>query len=123
MNILIVEDEDILRDTYNLILSTDPYSISVAADGQEALEMCEGTKFDLILLDLMMPRVDGVAFLESFVKNDKPLPPVIILSNLSSGDELARALSLGARKNVVKADMSPRELLSLVRYELQASAV
>jgi DNA-binding response OmpR family regulator len=120
--ILIVEDEELLRDTYNLILSSEPYSISIAADGEEALALCEETVYDLILLDLMMPKVDGVAFLEQYGKKETPMPPVIILSNLSSGDELARALTLGARKNVVKADMSPRQLLSLVRYELQAAA-
>jgi DNA-binding response OmpR family regulator len=117
--ILIVEDEEILRETYRLILSTEPYIISVASHGEQALEMCEQTTFDLILLDLMMPKVDGVGFLEKFNQTNVPLPVVIILSNLSSGDELTKALTLGARKNVVKAEVSPRQLISLVRYELQ----
>jgi DNA-binding response OmpR family regulator len=118
--ILIVEDEEILRETYRLILSTEPYAISVAEDGEQALKLCAKIEFDLILLDLMMPRVDGVTFLERFEKLGTPRPTIIVLSNLSSGDELAKALTLGARKNAVKADMSPRQLLSLVRYELQS---
>jgi DNA-binding response OmpR family regulator len=117
--ILIVEDEEILRETYNLILSTEPYSISVAVDGEEALMFCAKTTFDLILLDVMMPRVDGVAFLERYSELDKPMPTIILLSNLSPGDKISKALALGARKSVVKADVSPRQLLSLVRYELQ----
>jgi CheY-like chemotaxis protein len=117
--ILVVEDEEILRDTYQLILSTEPYDISVASDGERALALCEHTAFDLILLDLMMPVMDGVTFIERLAARQPILPAIVILSNLSSGDELSRALALGARKNVIKADISPRQLLALVRYELQ----
>lgn len=119
--ILIVEDEEILRESYKLILSTEPYTVMAASDGGEALKICEKHTFDLILLDLMMPRVDGVTFLEKFHLAPDAATKVIILSNLSSGEELTKALKLGAHKNVVKADMSPRQLLSLVRYELQSS--
>jgi CheY-like chemotaxis protein len=117
--ILVVEDEEVLRETYSLILSTEPYSISVAADGEEALTLCADTDFDLILLDIMMPKVDGVTFLERYSELNKPLPTIILLSNLSPGDEINRGLALGAHKSVVKADVSPKQLLSLVRYELQ----
>jgi CheY-like chemotaxis protein len=117
--ILVVEDEEVLRETYSLILSTEPYSISVAADGEEALNLCADTDFDLILLDIMMPKVDGVTFLERYSELNKPLPTIILLSNLSPGDEINRGLALGAHKSVVKADVSPKQLLSLVRYELQ----
>jgi DNA-binding response OmpR family regulator len=119
--ILVVEDEETLRDSYQLILSTEPYDISVAADGEQALRMCQDKQFDLILLDLMMPRVDGATFLERYEKLRLPPVKVIIMSNLSSGDELAKALALGAYKSVVKADISPRQLLSMVRYELQGA--
>ena len=119
--ILIVEDEELLRDSYKMILSTEPYTIKAVSDGGQALQMCKEMTFDLILLDLMMPRVDGVTFLEKYQDLGLPASKVIVLSNLSSGNELARALQLGAHKNVVKANMSPRQLLSMVRYELQAA--
>jgi two-component system response regulator ResD len=115
--ILIVEDEDVLRESYEMIISTEPYYIDVAKNGQEALDKCEKTEYDLILLDLMMPVLDGVGFLKKF-KNSKS--KVIILSNLSSGDDLEQALRLGAQTNIVKASLSPRELLSTVRYEITA---
>jgi DNA-binding response OmpR family regulator len=118
--ILIVEDEEILRESYRMILSTEPYNIKTAMDGEQALLLCDETEFDLILLDLMMPKVDGVAFLERYKKKSLQTSKIIILSNLSSGEELTKALSLGAYKNMVKAEVSPRQLLSLVRYELQA---
>jgi DNA-binding response OmpR family regulator len=119
--ILLVEDEEVLRDTYLLILSTEPYDVRAAADGGEALQLCKQIDFDLILLDLMMPRIDGLAFLEKYKELHMPASNVVIMSNLSSGDSLSQAISLGAYKNVVKAEMSPRELLSMVRYELQSS--
>lgn len=116
--LLIVEDESILRETYQLILSTQPYLCDVASDGKEALELCKVKSYDLILLDLMMPIMDGVEFLESYNDLDGVKSKVIVLSNLSSGKEVDRALELGAEKNFVKSDLSPSQSIALVRYEL-----
>src|SRR5436305_6439992 len=117
--ILVVEDEDILRDTYQFILSTEPYDIYTAADGKIALELCEENDFDLILLDLMMPVMNGVEFLEKFSAEEHPNTKIIITSNLSAGDMLSRALEMGALRNIVKADITPKQLLSTVRYEVE----
>jgi two-component system nitrogen regulation response regulator NtrX len=113
--ILVVEDEPLLRDSYKIVLSTQPYHIDVAANGKEALEKTKAMTYDLILLDLMMPIIDGPGFLEKFAPDE--MTKVIILSNLSSGEQLARALKLGAHKTVLKADLSPQQLVSMVRYE------
>lgn len=117
--ILIVEDEDLLRESYEMIISTEPYDVDVAKNGQEALDKCNRKTYDLILLDLMMPVLDGVEFLKRF---DCPETKVIILSNLTYGDALEQALKLGADSNLVKAALSPRELLSKVRYEVTSIA-
>ena len=119
--ILVVEDEPTLRDAYEMILSTEPYIINVAENGEEALQLCKSTDYDLILLDIMMPKVDGVMFLQRFPQLKRPQPKIIIMSNLSAGEEVAQALELGAVKNILKANLSPKQLLSLVRYELQAN--
>lgn len=116
--ILLVEDEDILRDTYVTILSTQPYLLDVAENGKVALDLCQKSSYDLILLDLMMPVMDGVTFLEHFTKDDSGTSKVLIMSNLSSGTELERAMALGSYRNMVKAELTPRQLLALVRYEL-----
>ena len=105
-----------------MILSTEPYVIHTAGDGQEALDLCGEHNYDMILLDLMMPRVDGVAFLQKYKEAYDNPAKVIILSNLSSGDRLTNALELGAYKSLVKADVSPRQLVTMVRYELQSVA-
>lgn len=122
-NILIVEDEEILRNTYQIILSSEPYNISTARDGEEAFKLVkENNNFDLILLDVMMPRMDGIVFMQKCMEANIALNAVIILSNLSSGDQLEKAMTLGARRSAVKAELSPKQLISLVKYELQAQA-
>jgi CheY-like chemotaxis protein len=118
--ILVVEDEDVLRETYDMILSTEPYLIETAANGEEALAKCLKTSFDLILLDLMMPILDGVGFLNKLNEHSETLPKIIILSNLSSGTELETALKLGAQNNILKASLTPKQLLTTVRYEVEA---
>lgn len=116
--ILLAEDEDILRETYQTILSTLPYSADVAENGQVALEKCRQQTYDLILLDLMMPVMDGTAFLEQYMSIKPSHTKVIILSNLSSGKELEKAIELGAHKSIVKAHYSPSQLRAMVTDEL-----
>jgi DNA-binding response OmpR family regulator len=85
--ILVVEDEPLLRETYEMILSTQPYLVETAENGKVALEKCKSEEYDLILLDLMMPIIDGVEFMEHFMPQASPRTRVIVMSNLSSGDE------------------------------------
>lgn len=118
--ILLVEDEDLLRESYSIILSLEPYETMVACNGQEALDLCSKYSFDLILLDLMMPVMSGVEFLEKYLQGTTNPSKVIVLSNLSFGEELKRAMELGACKSVLKADLSPRQLIAMVRYEVEA---
>lgn len=120
--ILVVEDEPILRETYEMILSTLPYDFDVAGDGQAALDKCRDNNYDLILLDIMMPVMDGIEFLENYDQLDKMKSKIIILSNLSHGKELIRANQLGVTKNFVKADLSPKQLVSAIRFELEANS-
>ena len=118
--ILLVEDEEILRDAFMMILSTEPYIIHTANNGQEALEKVLQTEYDLILLDLMMPVMDGITFLEKIQNQEIGNPKVVLLTNLSSGKETDRALKLGAHARTLKSDLSPKQLLTMVRYEVEA---
>lgn len=118
--ILIVEDEESLRDAYQIILKTQPYIVDVASDGQEALDKCQDETYDLILLDLMMPNVNGIGFLERFDSINHESTKIVVLSNLSDTANLDKAMALGASKAVLKADLSPKQLIATVRYELEA---
>lgn len=119
--ILLVEDEPIIRDSYLLMLSTQPYEVDFATNGQEALNKCAQKTYDLILLDLMMPIMTGIEFLQRFHPEKHHKTKVIIMSNLSSGIELGKALQLGAYASVLKAELSPRQFLTMVRYEIEAA--
>jgi CheY-like chemotaxis protein len=113
--VLVVEDEQSLNAAYKLILEKAGYKVSVAFDGNEALEKIKESVPDIILLDLKMPRMDGIAFLESYQpKLLKKKPRIVVFSNFDLQDEIDRAFSLGADKYVLKAWAAPKDLLKIV---------
>lgn len=119
--ILVVEDEDLLREGYNTILSSEPYIIDTASNGKEALAKFTSHKYDLVLLDIMMPVMDGVTFLEKIsALPERGNAKVILLTNLSDGQEIDAAMQSGASGHLLKANLSPRQLLAKVRYEVEA---
>ena len=119
--ILLVEDEPILRETYQIILSTQPYETDYVENGKEALEKCKSKKYDLILLDIMMPVMNGIEFLKSVENIHDLKSKIIIMSNLSSGKEIDEARDMGVQKHLLKSNISPSQLISEIRYHLEAS--
>lgn len=121
--LLLVEDEAIIRDAFSIILSSTGHELDIAINGSEALELCEKQVYDLILLDLMMPVLDGVEFLrQADLRRAAPDTRVVVLSNLSSGDSVAEAVELGAHRHEIKANLAPTELIKLVEEELALRA-
>jgi CheY-like chemotaxis protein len=117
--ILVVEDEAILLEAYVMILQNAGYNVVAARDGQEAIDFLEKTNPDLILLDLRMPRVDGIGLLRELRNNNKKIKSkIIVFSNLDSQHEINEAYSLGADRYILKAWASPKELLQLVEDTL-----
>ena len=118
--VLLVEDEKILRDAYTILLEAQPqYHLDVATNGQEAVDLCQKTSYDLILLDLMMPVLDGVGFLKKAnLKVKSPHTKVVVMSNLSTNEGLTKAIKLGVSRHEVKSSLSPSEVLSVIRQEL-----
>ncbi len=114
-NVLVVEDEQSLNDAYKLILERAGYKVTTAFDGSEALERIAEKEPDVILLDLKMPRMDGIAFLEAYQPRLlKRKPKIIVFSNFDLQDEIDRAFTLGADKYVLKAWAAPKDLLKIV---------
>lgn len=120
-SILIVEDEPELAEVYQTLLGQSGYHITVAHNGESALTAVEEKKPDLILLDLRMPIMGGVEFLEKYdVKEKHKDVKVIVFSNYDMQDEIDDAYRLGADRYVLKAWASPKELLQIVKDSLSS---
>lgn len=119
--ILIVEDEQSLNEAYQMILRKAGHQVQAAFDGKEALELAADNEPTLILLDLRMPRMDGIEFLRHYnPKKQHPHVKVIVFSNYDMQKEIDEAYSLGADRYFMKALASPKELLQVVEHTLAA---
>jgi two-component system, NtrC family, nitrogen regulation response regulator NtrX len=118
-DILVVEDEKLLNEAYVLVLSNQGHKVGTAFNGEEALKKTTGKNYDLILLDLRMPKMDGVEFLKRYnPKKDHPKTKIIIFSNYDDQDEVNQAMENGATRYILKAWSSPKELIKLVKDTL-----
>lgn len=113
--IIIVEDEEILKNLLHKKLTAEGYQVDVAEDGEEGLSKIRADKPDLILLDIIMPKMNGIEMLEEMVKDDllKDIP-VIVVSNSGQPVEIDRAQKLGARDWLVKTEFEPQEVIDKV---------
>lgn len=117
--ILVVEDEEILLTALTEELTSGGYEVEGAENGKVGLEKAASYKPDLILLDLVMPEMDGMEMLQE-LKGDEGLReiPVVILTNLSDYERISEALSLGAMDYLVKANYKLEDLLEKVKNVL-----
>lgn len=120
--ILLVEDEEVLREAFSIVLSTIPYESDTAADGSVAIKMCQNSNYDLIFLDLMMPSMNGVDFLEEFAKSHAKTK-IIIMSNLATSNLLEKALNYDVCRSILKSDMSPASLIEIIYEELGSPSI
>ena len=118
--ILLVEDDQILAKLYQTKFQKEGYEIQLAYDGQEGLDKLKAFTPDIIILDLIMPRVDGFSFLQK-VKPDPDLSkiPVLVLSNWGQESDIKRAQELGAKDFFVKADISLSQMIEKVKKYLK----
>ena len=122
--ILVVEDEEILLTALKEELESGGYEMEGAGDGEEGLQKVKSFKPDLILLDLVMPRMDGMEMLQKLKEDAETKDiPVVILTNLSDYDRISEALSLGAMDYLVKANYKLEDLLDKVRSVLSRRAM
>lgn len=111
--ILLVEDDATLSDAFSIMLSKEGFDVVAAFNGKEALEKIKDKSVDLILLDLLMPVMDGREFLE--VYENKNLIPIIVFSNLDAKNDVDEILKLGATRYMLKAWASPKELTKIIQ--------
>lgn len=113
--ILIIEDDIALNDAYVTILGTKYKNVYTAFNGEEALQVAQQRNPDIIFLDLRMPVMDGIGFLEKYQsKQNHPDVHIVVFSNYDMQAEVDKAYLLGAERYVLKAWASPKELLKIV---------
>jgi len=120
--ILLVEDEKILADLLEKKLKEKGYKVSVAPNGQAGLSKMKKEDFDLVLLDILMPKMGGFEVLEE-IQGDPRLKkiPVIIISNSGQPVEISRALELGAKDYLVKTQFDPQEVIEKIKKQFGES--
>lgn len=116
MNILIAEDEKDIRNLISLHMKTENYNIFEACDGLEAFRIFESNKIDLILLDIMMPNINGISFIQKVRATS--IVPIICITAMGSDSDKVLALGLGADDYLVKP-ISPIELSARVSSHLR----
>lgn len=117
--VLVVEDDLRLKMTYDILLQKEGHTVGRAVNGEEALEKLTSFKPDLILLDISMPKMSGMQFLEAArVPDNYPNLKIIVFSNRSDPIEMEKAFELGAAKYMLKSSTSPKQLAALVQETL-----
>lgn len=119
--ILVVEDEKDIRDLYAEILKNEGFDVSVACNGEEGYSAMYEGGFDLILLDIMLPKLDGFKILEKLKKETPPKKPnhaIVILTNLGEDLSVSKGVSYGVRGYLVKSDYTPDQILKEVKVYL-----
>ncbi len=116
VHVLIVEDDAFLANIYKTKFEMEGYKVSIAENGEAGLDDAQKKKPDIILLDILLPKMDGFVVLEH-LKSDKNVKdiPVILLTNLGQKDDVERGLELGAADYLIKAHFKPSETVEKVR--------
>ena len=114
--LLIVEDDPLMSRMYQRIFTFEKYQIEIANDGLSGLDKARTVKPSLILLDVMMPKMNGMEVLDK-LKQDPELKkiPVVMLTNLAGQQDAETALMKGAVKYIVKSEHDPKEVANMVK--------
>jgi len=119
-NILIVEDDHDLNNAYCIILKNEGHRIVSAYDGKEALKKSKTFAADLILLDLLMPVMGGLEFLQQYdLRRKHANVKVLIFTNMENSPEVGEAYKLGAHRCIIKSWTAPHNLARVVSDALQ----
>jgi DNA-binding response OmpR family regulator len=119
--VMIIEDNIELSEQYKLKLEHEGFLVLTAPDGEEGLLLSAEERPDVILLDILMPQMDGFEVLRAIKNNTSLNSIIIIVSNLSGPEQLQKAKSLGADDYMVKADVTPALVADRVKSVLKLS--
>ena len=117
--ILLIEDEEVMIDLLQRKITQEGYEIRVARNGEEGLAAMKEKKPDLVLLDIIMPKMEGFEVMEH-MQADKDLKkiPVIVISNSGQPVEIDRAQKMGARDWLIKTEFDPQEVIEKIKKQI-----
>jgi DNA-binding response OmpR family regulator len=121
--VLIVEDDPLISRMYQKIFTFEKFEVDVAANGEEALFKVTDFSPTLILLDVMMPKMNGLQVLETLKAADATKNiPVVMLTNLSGQQDAETAIAKGAVKYIIKSEYEPKQVVEMVKDVLTGYA-
>lgn len=114
--LLVVEDDPLMSRMYQKIFTFEGFHVEMANDGEEGLSKIKSSSPSLVLLDIMMPKMNGLELLEK-IKADPATKgiPVVMLTNLAGQQDAEKALSMGAVKYIVKSEHEPKQVANMVK--------
>lgn len=118
--LLVVDDDLYIKELYEEVLKDEGYTVETASNGEEALSKLNIGGYDLVLLDIMMPKLDGLGIMDSLNKTPPQVKngPIILLTNLDHDPLIQEAMSKGASAFMIKADITPEDLVGQVKKYL-----
>jgi CheY-like chemotaxis protein len=118
--LIVIDDDMYIRELYEEVLKGEGFDVDTAVNGQDALDKLKQGGYDLILLDIMMPKIDGLGVMDALKAEPpaKPNGPILMLTNLDHEPLIQDALAKGAMAFLIKADITPADLMAQVRKYL-----
>lgn len=119
--ILLIEDDTFTRELYEEVLGDAGFEVEAAVDGEEGIDKIRAGNYDLILLDIMLPKTDGLGILRD-LKNNPPkhkMGPIILVTNMAHDPVIKLARDLGVTQSIIKSEITPGDLVSRVKEFLQ----
>ncbi|MFA5933373.1 MAG: response regulator [Microgenomates group bacterium] len=115
--ILIVEDDQFIREFYEELFTQEGYKVETASDGEMALDKIKQGGWNIVLLDIMLPKMDGIQILKNLNLKSSSLNigPIIVLTNLGNNTIINEAFSLGASGYLIKSALNPEEVIKEIK--------
>ncbi len=118
--VLVVEDDDLISSMYKIKFENEGFEVTVAGNGAEGLDNAKKGDFDLILLDVILPQLDGFSILSEIKKDKKAKDiPVIMLTNLGTDEDIQKGKNLGAIDYIIKSSFTPSQVSEKIKTYLK----
>ncbi len=121
-HVLLIEDDELLREIYATKLEMEGFAVDTAVDGMEGLEKATRREPDVILVDMIMPRMTGLEFLRAYqLQQQHPRVKAVVISNKSTSRDITQAKSMGVLDYLIKSQHTPQDIVARIRDFLDES--